>query len=163
DALERRAETAGVQRDVLVQVNTSGEDSKGGFAPTAQAIAPMVERLRGSAALRPVGLMTIGANTSDADAVRASLRQLRELRDAVREQLGAEELTELSMGMSGDLEIAAEEGATIVRVGSAIFGARPACAHAPRRRSVRLPTHQDRKSTRLNSSHVSSSYAVFCL
>ena len=126
DALERRAGTAGVQRDVLVQVNTSGEDSKGGFAPTVQAIAPMVERLRASSALRPVGLMTIGANTSDAAAVRASLRQLRELRDAVRAQLGAEELTELSMGMSGDLEIAAEEGATIVRVGSAIFGARPA-------------------------------------
>ena len=126
DALERRAETAGVQRDVLVQVNTSGEDSKGGFAPAVEAIAPMVERLRASSVLRPVGLMTIGANTSDAVAVRASLHRLRELRDAVREQLGAEELTELSMGMSGDLEIAVEEGATIVRVGSAIFGARPA-------------------------------------
>src|SRR5699024_1558530 len=97
DALERRAEMAGVQRDVLVQVNTSGEDSKGGVAPTAREIAPMVERLRASPVLRPVGLMTIGANTSDADAVRASLRELRQLRDAVREQLGAEELTELSM------------------------------------------------------------------
>ncbi|MDN6328439.1 MAG: YggS family pyridoxal phosphate-dependent enzyme, partial [Brachybacterium sp.] len=126
DALERRTETAGLQRDVLVQVNTSGEDSKGGFTPTVEAIAPMVERLRGSGALRPVGLMTIGANTSDAAAVRSSLHRLRELRDAVCEQLGAEELTELSMGMSGDLEIAVEEGATIVRVGSAIFGARPA-------------------------------------
>lgn len=126
DALERRAEAAGWQRDVLVQVNTSGEDSKGGFAPTVEAIAPMVERLRDSRALRPVGLMTIGANTSDAAAIRASLHRLRELRDTVREQLGAEELTELSMGMSGDLEIAVEEGATIVRVGSAIFGARPA-------------------------------------
>ncbi|ASK67191.1 YggS family pyridoxal phosphate-dependent enzyme [Brachybacterium avium] len=126
DALERRAEMAGLQRDVLVQVNTSGEESKGGFAPTVEALAPIVERLRASSVLRPVGLMTIGANTSDADAVRASLHRLRELRDAVREQLGAEELTELSMGMSGDLEIAVEEGATIVRVGSAIFGARPA-------------------------------------
>lgn len=126
DALERRAATAGLRRDVLVQVNTSGEDSKGGFAPTLEAIAPMVERLRSGSALRPVGLMTIGANTNDADAVRASLHLLRELRDDVREQLGAVELTELSMGMSGDLEIAVEEGATIVRVGSAIFGARPA-------------------------------------
>lgn len=126
DALERRAETAGLSRDVLVQVNTSGEESKGGFTPTIEAIAPMVERLRASAVLRPVGLMTIGANSSDDAAVRASLQLLRQLRDEVRDQLGAEELTELSMGMSGDLEIAVEEGATIVRVGSAVFGARPA-------------------------------------
>lgn len=126
DALERRAETAGVRRDVLVQVNTSGEESKGGFAPTVEAVAPMVERLRDSPALRPVGLMTIGANTSDDEAVRASLHLLRELRDQVREQLGVEGFDELSMGMSGDLEIAVEEGASVVRVGSAIFGARPA-------------------------------------
>jgi len=126
DALERRAETAGLRRDVLVQVNTSGEESKGGFAPTAEVIAPMVERLLASTALRPVGLMTIGANTSDDAAVRTSLQLLRRLRGEVREQTGAEELHELSMGMSGDLEIAVEEGATIVRVGSAIFGARPA-------------------------------------
>lgn len=124
DALERRAELADVRRDVLVQVNTSGEESKGGFAPTLEALAPIVERLRGSEHLRPVGLMTIGANTSDEAAVRASLRSLRELRDALREQLGIPELTELSMGMSGDLEIAVEEGATIVRVGSALFGPR---------------------------------------
>ena len=125
DALERRAELAGVTRDVLVQVNTSGEESKGGYAPTTDALAPIVERLRASSSLRPVGLMTIGANTSDATAVRASLHLLRELRDQLRESLGAEELGELSMGMSGDLEIAVEEGATIVRLGSAIFGARP--------------------------------------
>jgi PLP dependent protein len=126
DALERRAETAGVTREVLVQINTSGEESKGGFAPTVEAIAPIVRRLRESPVLRPVGLMTIGANTSDAAEVRASLQMLRALRDQAREQLEAPELEQLSMGMSGDLEIAVEEGATIVRVGSAIFGARPA-------------------------------------
>ena len=124
DALERRAELADVRRDVLVQVNTSGEESKGGYAPTLEALAPIVERLRGSEHLRPIGLMTIGANTSDETAVRASLRSLRELRDALRERLEIPELTELSMGMSGDLEIAVEEGATIVRVGSALFGPR---------------------------------------
>lgn len=124
DALERRAELADLRRDVLVQVNTSGEESKGGYAPSLEALAPIVERLRGSEHLRPVGLMTIGANTSDETAVRASLRSLRELRDALRERLGIPELTELSMGMSGDLEIAVEEGATIVRVGSALFGPR---------------------------------------
>ena len=126
DALERRAELAGLTRDVLVQVNTSGEESKGGYAPTAEALVPIIERLRASGSLRPVGLMTIGANTGDATAVRASLHLLRELREQLRERLGAEELAELSMGMSGDLEIAVEEGATIVRLGSAIFGARPA-------------------------------------
>lgn len=124
DALERRSELADVRRDVLVQVNTSGEESKGGYAPTLEALSPVVERLRGSEHLRPVGLMTIGANTSDEAAVRASLRSLRELRDALRERLEIPELTELSMGMSGDLEIAVEEGATIVRVGSALFGPR---------------------------------------
>ena len=125
DALERRAGMAEVARDVLVQVNTSGEESKGGFAPTLEATAPIVERLRASDTLRPVGLMTIGANTSDAEAVRASLSSLRTLRDQLRERFEAPEFAHLSMGMSGDLEIAVEEGATLVRVGSAIFGARP--------------------------------------
>ena len=126
EALQRRAEQAGLTREVLVQVNTSGEESKGGYAPSLDAVLPVVERLRGSANLRPMGLMTIGANTSDDAAVRASLSSLRELRDGVCERLGLDDFAQLSMGMSGDLEIAVEEGATIVRVGSAIFGPRPA-------------------------------------
>ena len=121
----RPAGMAGVVRDVLVQVNTSGEESKGGFAPTVEATAPIIERLRASETLRPVGLMTIGANTSDAAAVRSSLSNLRMLRDRLRERFDEAQVAHLSMGMSGDLEIAVEEGATIVRVGSAIFGARP--------------------------------------
>ncbi|MGY5764067.1 YggS family pyridoxal phosphate-dependent enzyme [Brachybacterium sp. DNPG3] len=125
-ALERRAELADVRREVLVQVNTSGEESKGGYAPTLEALVPILERLAASERLTPVGLMTIGANTSDEAAVRASLRSLRELAEQLRERPGLEGVRELSMGMSGDLEIAVEEGATIVRVGSAIFGARPA-------------------------------------
>lgn len=124
DALERRAELAGTPRDVLVQVNTSGEESKGGFAPEVEELAAVVDRLAASAWLRPTGLMTIGANTTDEQAVRASLRSLRELRDALVARPGTPALPELSMGMSGDLEAAVEEGATIVRVGSAIFGAR---------------------------------------
>ncbi|APX35036.1 YggS family pyridoxal phosphate enzyme [Brachybacterium sp. P6-10-X1] len=125
DALERRAGMAGLRRDVLVQVNTSGEESKGGFAPALEAVGPIIERLRAGEGLRPVGLMTIGANTDDAGAVRASLRTLRQLRDQARAELDVPELEHLSMGMSGDLDIAVEEGATIVRVGSAIFGPRP--------------------------------------
>lgn len=65
--------------------------------------------------------MTIGANTTEESAVRASLHRLRTL----REELADPELTELSMGMSADLEVAVEEGATIVRLGSAVFGPRP--------------------------------------
>ena len=125
DALERRAQMAEKTLEVLVQVNTSGEESKGGFAPELEAVTGILERLRESPVLRPVGLMTIGANTTDLEVVRASLRSLRELRDAARAATGIDGLTELSMGMSGDLEIAVEEGATIVRVGSAIFGPRP--------------------------------------
>lgn len=125
DALERRAQMAEKTLEVLVQVNTSGEETKGGFAPEPEAVTGILQRLRESPVLRPVGLMTIGANTTDLETVRTSLRSLRELRDAARAATGIDGLTELSMGMSGDLEIAVEEGATIVRVGSAIFGPRP--------------------------------------
>lgn len=121
EALERRCELAGVTREVLIQVNTSGEESKGGYAPDAAQIAEVVARLRERGLIVPRGLMTIGANTTDEDLIRASLARLRELRD----ELADENLSELSMGMSNDLEIAVEEGATILRVGSAIFGPRP--------------------------------------
>jgi pyridoxal phosphate enzyme (YggS family) len=120
-ALEQRAAAADVTREVLIQVNTSGEETKGGFAPQVADLVPVLEMLTASAHLRPVGLMTIGANTTEETTVRASLRGLRELRDA----LALPTLTELSMGMSADLEIAVEEGASIVRVGSAVFGPRP--------------------------------------
>jgi pyridoxal phosphate enzyme (YggS family) len=120
DALARRAELAGLEREVLVQVNTSGEDSKGGFAPEADVLAAAVAQIRDTGVLRPAGLMTIGAHTSEEIAVRASLRRLRTLRD----ELADPALVELSMGMSADLEIAVEEGATIVRLGSAVFGPR---------------------------------------
>ena len=124
DALARRAALAEQPRDVLIQVNTSGEESKGGYAPDADVLEAAVRRVSDTGMLRPVGLMTIGANTTDETEVRASLGSLRRLRDELPER-GHEDLRELSMGMSGDLEIAVEEGATIVRVGSAIFGARP--------------------------------------
>lgn len=119
-ALERRCELADVTRPVMIQVNTSGEESKGGFAPDADTISEAVGRIRAAGTLRPVGLMTIGAHTREESTVRASLRRLRTL----REELADPALVELSMGMSSDLEIAVEEGATIVRLGSAVFGPR---------------------------------------
>lgn len=120
DAIERRAALAGVHRDVYVQVNTSGEESKGGYAPTIDAVGAALERIGASEHLRAVGLMTIGAHTQDELAVRASLSGLRVLRD----ELAVPEVDGLSMGMSGDLEVAVEEGATIVRLGTAVFGTR---------------------------------------
>ncbi len=122
DALARRAELADVERDVLIQVNTSGEASKGGYPPEAPAVRAALERVAATGRLRGVGLMTIGAHTSDEASVRASLGALRALRD----EIAMPGVTELSMGMSGDLEIAVEEGSTIVRLGSAVFGPRSA-------------------------------------
>jgi PLP dependent protein len=122
DRLQRRLEALDRTLDVLVQVNTSGEDSKFGVDPAA-AVA-VVREVAGRDRLRARGLMTVGLQSPDEAAVRVSYRALRELRDAAADVIGAE-LPVLSMGMSGDLEAAVAEGATLVRVGSAVFGARP--------------------------------------
>lgn len=122
DRLQRRLEALDRTLDVLVQVNTSGEASKYGAAP-ADAVAVVQEVARRDR-LRVRGLMTIGLQSPDEAAVRASYRALRELRDHAADTVGAG-LPVLSMGMSGDLEAAVAEGATLVRIGSAVFGARP--------------------------------------
>ena len=123
-ALERRLQHEGRAIDVLVQVKTSREPSKYGLEP--QALLPFLRELRACPALRVRGLMTLAILSKDADEVRACFRGLRELRDRLRQEapdgIG---MDELSMGMSGDFEMAIEEGATTVRVGTAIFGARP--------------------------------------
>ncbi len=116
--LDRRA---GKPVDVLLEVNVGAEPSKGGFAPAD--LKPALEAIAELPRLRVRGLMTIPPAASDPEQARPSFRLLRELRD----QTG---LTELSMGMSADFEVAIEEGATMVRVGTAIFGARPPRAPA---------------------------------
>jgi len=123
-ALQRRLEAAGRAIDVLVQVKTSPEPSKHGLAP--QYAAGFLRTLaRECPALRVQGLMTMAVQSDDAGAVRACFRRLRELRDRLRDEaIDGVRLDRLSMGMSGDFEIAVEEGATEVRIGSAIFGAR---------------------------------------
>lgn len=122
--LQNRLEREGEMREVLIQVNTSREDSKFGLDP--DALEDFLTEVARMDALRVRGLMTIGLFTEDLELARPSLRRLRELRDRVRElDIDGIEMTELSMGMSGDLEVAIEEGATIVRVGSAVFGSRP--------------------------------------
>ncbi|MBV7411393.1 YggS family pyridoxal phosphate-dependent enzyme [Dermabacteraceae bacterium TAE3-ERU27] len=119
--LRRHGEEPAATPSVLLQVNTSGEASKGGFAPEHELLADAAGRLL-EAGVPLRGLMTIGARSADLGRVRASLALLRQLRD----ELALPEVRELSMGMSGDLELAIAEGASLVRVGSAVFGPRTA-------------------------------------
>jgi pyridoxal phosphate enzyme (YggS family) len=109
--------------DVLVQVNVSGEASKSGCAPT-EAL-PLARAIAQQPALRLAGLMTIPPLASPAEAARPHFRRLRQLRDEVAAALAREpESLPLSMGMSADFEVAVEEGAGFVRIGTALFGAR---------------------------------------
>lgn len=109
--------------DALVQVNTSGEESKFGVHPD-KAIE-LVESIAKLGTIRIKGLMTIGLFSAETEKVRMCFRLLRSIRDQVAGlHIPNVEMKELSMGMSGDLETAIEEGATIVRVGTAIFGKR---------------------------------------
>jgi pyridoxal phosphate enzyme (YggS family) len=121
EAIGRRAAAEGLEQEVLLEVNVGGERTKHGVAPDdALDVAGGLLEMDG---LRLRGLMTI-APAGDARAAREAFRTLRELGE--RLQKDAPRASELSMGMSEDFEIAIEEGATIVRIGSAIFGARAA-------------------------------------
>lgn len=123
EALERRLQAEGRSLDVFVQVNTSGEASKYGMQPPEAAA--FLQALPAFSALRVRGLMTLALFSAEAAQVRQCFVRLRGLRDQLRQSAPACVcLHELSMGMSGDYEIAIEEGATVVRVGQAIFGAR---------------------------------------
>lgn len=121
DLINKRLEREDRFLDIYVQVNTSGEESKFGLHP--DALLPFVETLGQFPRLMPRGLMTLALFSSDMTRVRPCFALLRSLRDeAVKRHSG---LTGLSMGMTGDFEEAIEEGATVIRVGQAIFGKRP--------------------------------------
>ena len=123
EALDRRLQAEGRSLDVFVQVNTSGEASKYGLAP--EDVPAFIQALPAFTALRVRGLMTLALFSNEAERVRQCFILLRTLRDQLRDSAASGiGLDELSMGMSGDFEIAIEEGATVVRVGQAIFGAR---------------------------------------
>ncbi|MEX2575544.1 MAG: YggS family pyridoxal phosphate-dependent enzyme [Halofilum sp. (in: g-proteobacteria)] len=122
DALADRLAEGGERRQVFIQVNTSGAEGQSGVEPDA-ALA-LARRIAARPELELTGLMTIGRLAEAPEAVRGDFVRLRELRDRLEQELG-QRLSELSMGMSGDLEAAVEEGATLVRIGSGIFGARP--------------------------------------
>jgi pyridoxal phosphate enzyme (YggS family) len=124
DRLVREVRGAGPARryPILLQVNVDVDPSKAGFDPGDLAAA--LERLAGLDALEVRGLMTIGRLVTEAEAARPTFVALREASDRLR-AAGAPTGPELSMGMSDDFEVAVEEGATIVRVGRALFGERP--------------------------------------
>ncbi|KXO91187.1 YggS family pyridoxal phosphate-dependent enzyme [Tsukamurella pseudospumae] len=120
EALDRRLQALGRGLDVYVQVNTSAEEQKYGLPPAE--VPAFLEALPAFTALRVRGFMTLAEFSSDEARVRECFRVLRGVRD--RSLDAWPELTELSMGMSGDYELAVEEGSTCVRVGQAIFGSR---------------------------------------
>lgn len=118
--IARRAAARNITVGVLLEVNESGEESKSGCQPEeAQDLAHQIAELEG---VRLEGLMTIGAHVDDEAVIRRGFAHLRETRDALRSQIPT--CTELSMGMTQDMAYAIDEGSTIVRVGTAIFGPR---------------------------------------
>jgi len=119
--INRIAGELGVTANVLLEVNVSGEVSKFGFAP--EKLPAALENLAPLPFLRIRGLMTMAPYSDHPDEARPYFAKLRELRDRLATETGLP-LSELSMGMSGDFEQGIAEGATIVRVGSAIFGSR---------------------------------------
>jgi PLP dependent protein len=121
--LDRLASEAGRRLPVFIEVNIGGEASKAGAGP--DEVLPLVERVGKLAALELRGLMAVPPYLESAEDLRPFFRRLRALRDeAQRLGLAGPSFNGLSMGMSHDFEVAIEEGATVVRVGTALFGAR---------------------------------------
>ncbi|MCF6238486.1 MAG: YggS family pyridoxal phosphate-dependent enzyme, partial [Candidatus Marinimicrobia bacterium] len=123
DAVDQRFGAQDLQIPVLVEVNISGESNKEGVDPALAM--ELAAYCLDKSALEFQGLMTIGPLTNDRDHIRQAFREMKRLNDQVSRQLDLEHRQQLlSMGMSGDFELAIEEGATHIRVGTAIFGAR---------------------------------------
>lgn len=123
EKLDHRLQQEGRCLDILVQVNTSHEESKYGVAPE-EAIS-LVRQIAGYNTLKIQGLMTIGLFTKDEVKIRKCFKALKEIYDAlIKEGIDRVNMKYLSMGMSGDYQIAIEEGANMVRIGTAIFGVR---------------------------------------
>ncbi len=122
EELQKQAIKQARSLPILLEVNVAGESSKFGWNP--DRLLTELLQLNGLPQLAVHGLMTIAPYAVDPEQVRLVFRRLRELRDRCADLLGAP-LPVLSMGMSGDLDVAIEEGATLVRVGTALFGERP--------------------------------------
>jgi PLP dependent protein len=123
DEIEKRAAAAGRVINILLQVNISSEDQKSGCDP--EVLPALLEHSVDPEHIRVRGLMGMASLTEDAELIRSQFRQLRRLRDDLRHHPDSRiNLEHLSMGMSSDMHIAIEEGSTMVRVGTAIFGHR---------------------------------------
>ena len=123
DVLESAARQAGTRPEIYLEVNVSGEASKFGLTP--EAVPGVIEHILDQAqALTLTGLMTMAPFDPEPEHARKHFARLRELRDSLSAQFSLD-LPHLSMGMSGDFEVAIEEGATDVRIGTALFGQRP--------------------------------------
>lgn len=127
ESVSRRAIAAGRRMPVLIEVNVSGEATKYGVTP--DGLASLAESIAPLEGIAFDGLMTVGALVERPEDARAGFARLRELRDETARRIGRP-LPHLSMGMSGDFEVAVEEGSTLVRVGTALFGPRQAAPGA---------------------------------
>jgi pyridoxal phosphate enzyme (YggS family) len=121
EEINRRAEQAAKRMPILIEVNAVGEASKFGYR--SEQLLAELNRLNALPRLEIQGLMTVPPWAPEPEKARPIFRQMRELKGQCEQILGAP-LPELSMGMSGDFEVAIEEGATLVRIGTALFGAR---------------------------------------
>lgn len=129
--LDRRAAMAGLTIDALMQVNVAREPQKSGAEP--EAVGALLNEISGFANVCVRGLMVMAPYSADPEAARPWFRLGRQLfSDLARLSLPNVRMEQLSMGMSGDFEVAIEEGATMVRIGSALFGQRPGRADADR-------------------------------
>jgi len=118
--MDKRAQQNNVVADILLQVNVSGEKTKYGLAP--EEVKDFAVEAAGLAGLRICGLMTMAPYTDNPEEVRPVFRGLRLLADSIKGKVPGVEMDILSMGMTNDFEVAVEEGATVVRIGAAIFG-----------------------------------------
>ncbi len=121
--LEKQAAKQNLTADVLIQVNTSHEETKHGFEP--EAVEDAAHKMSQFKHLKARGLMTIGPLTADSQRTRESFRLLRTLQVRLKQNFPQGDWHYLSMGMSSDFEIAIAEGANLLRIGTAVFGARP--------------------------------------
>ena len=120
--IEKQAAKSGKNTDILIQVSTSGEEQKFGIAPSE--VFSLIDEVGKLAHIRVLGLMTMAQLTEDKTIIRNCFKDLRILRDQIRQRFAGNHnvaMKYLSMGMSGDYEIALEEGSNMVRIGSAIF------------------------------------------
>jgi pyridoxal phosphate enzyme (YggS family) len=128
EEISRRAEQAGKTMPILLEVNAVGEASKFGYPP--ERLVAELAQVNSLPRLEIHGLMTVPPWSADPEKVRPVFRQMRQLKQRCEQILEAP-LPHLSMGMTGDFEVAIEEGATIIRVGTALFGARPPAKQRP--------------------------------